>query len=90
MSSRIKKTYPDSTLADACRARGANVALMWEMKGPETTGVAWLSCYVIDAGVCIVQSYKGGGWDAYTPCGSPLASDAITDVLERCAYKRFA
>lgn len=86
MTAKAKtKTYPSHVLADACRAAGATVHLLWEVRGPRETAVAWMSCYQIGRSTCIVQTYSGNGWNAYTPCNSIGIEETIADVLNRCS-----
>ena len=79
------KVYPDTTLADRCREAGATVRLMWEEQGPKSTGIAFITCYLINHTACMVQTFAGGGWDAFTPCGRNEIDAAVADVLARCA-----
>lgn len=80
-----QKTYPDHTLADAARAAGARVILAWEMPGSANTQIAWLSCYMINDGLCIVETFRdGGGWEALTSLPDRDVAATIADVLNRC------
>ncbi len=58
--------------------------LMWEIKGPKNTMIAWMSCYAIARNICIVQTFKGGGWNALTPNDDGKIEATVTDVRERC------
>lgn len=78
------KIYPDTTLEDKCREAGATVRLMWEVPGPKNTGIAFIACYLIGTTACLVETFKGGGWDAFTPNQSNNIVDAVNDVLSRC------
>lgn len=81
---RSKRGYPNSVLADACRKAGAHVGLMWEVPGPKNTAIEWMSCYQIGKSVCIVQTYKEGGWNAFTPHPGNDIAGTVADVLNRC------
>lgn len=79
------KVYPSTVLADAARAAGARVILAWEMPGPAITQVAWLSCYMINDGLCIVETFRdGNGWEALTSLPDRDVAATIADVLNRC------
>ena len=58
----MTKIYPDNVYAKMMRDEGKNVRLMWEMKGPPHTDVAWLSCYIINGWLEIVETFKSGGF----------------------------
>lgn len=82
--------YADRTLENALRERThnrVNVALMWEMRGPENTGVAWLSCFIVNGTLLIVETFKDGGWNALTSDRSNRVDETINDVIERCAIQ---
>ena len=79
----MTKTYPSHVLADALRERGLDCRLMWEIPGPKNTEVAWLSCYLVQSDICIVSTYKGGWWGAYTPSGKTEAGAIVEDVIVR-------
>lgn len=81
------RIHPDSTIADRCREAGARVRLVWEERGPKNTGVAFLTCYLINDTLCIVSTFSRGGWDAYTPCGEVLIENAVADVMRRCGVQ---
>jgi hypothetical protein len=84
-----KYVAPSLTLADKCREAGADVRLMWEQRGPRGTSIEWLSAYLINGTMCIVQTFTGdNGWEAYTPCQSIQIDDTVADVLARCAPQR--
>jgi hypothetical protein len=80
-----KKTYPDHTLEELCRKAGAGVSVLWEIPGPKNTAIAWLVAYHIGKNICIVQTFKDGGWTALTPNDSNCVDDTVADVLNRCA-----
>lgn len=84
MAKAAVKVFPDKTLADACRAAGARVRVVWEEKGPPNTGIEWQTCYLIGPGLCIVQTFTGGGWEAFTAPASRDIPGTIADVLNRC------
>lgn len=77
--------YPDHTLEDAVRAAGARVVVLWEIRGPRNTQIAWQTCMLVNGGLCIVQTFKGGGWNALTDSPSPDVDATIADVLARCS-----
>lgn len=82
--SKPTRDYPDTTLETMCRAAGATVRLMWEEPGPKNTAISYISCYLINRTICMVQTFKTGGWDAFTPCRSLGIKDTVADVLSRC------
>lgn len=60
------------------------VVLLWEIKGPPNTEIAWLSCYAVGRTIAIVQTYKGGnGWNVLTPLASQSIADSMADLIER-------
>ncbi len=79
-----EKTYPDQTVERAARAAGAQVMCLWQVTGPVDTQIAWLEALLINRSICIVQTFIGGGWDAYTSAQSNRADDTLVDVLNRC------
>lgn len=83
--SKRERVYPNNVLAEACRKAGANVQLMWEVPGPKNTMIEWMSCYQIGKSVCIVQTFKEHGWNAFTPHPHNDIDGTIADVLNRCA-----
>lgn len=80
----MAKIYPDRTVENVARAAGAHVACLWQMKGPPGTLIAWMEAIQIHRTVCIVQTFREGGWTVYTPCQSNRVDDALADVLNRC------
>lgn len=80
-----KKTYPDTTFEGIARKAGANVRVLWEMKGPENTLIAWMVGYQVNGGVAFVQTYKdGAGWDVFTPSDTRDITASVADALNRC------
>jgi hypothetical protein len=78
------RTYPDHTLEKALRERGIQVRVLWEMKGPKNTLIDWLVGYAIAGQICIVETFKSGGWDAFTSGQSNLIDETVADVIARC------
>lgn len=60
-----------------------NVRTMWEMSGPPNTSVAWLSCYLIEGVVCIVETYKDGGFELLTGSAVLDRKGVIVEALAR-------
>ena len=83
------RLYPISSghvLEDALRDRGIGCRLLWEIPGPKNTAIAWLTCYRVEAGVVIVETYDGGnGWEAFSAI-SMNDSATIADVIKRCRW----
>ena len=77
-------TYPDPTFETAAIAAGANVQCLWQMKGPRSTGVAWMECLSVNGSVVLVQTYEGGGWEVYSACRSNSVAETIADAFARC------
>lgn len=84
------KVYPDRTLEDACRLAGANVACLWQIPGPKDTGILWIECLAINGGICLVQTFRGGSWNALTDCPENSIEATVADVLARVSAKRTA
>jgi hypothetical protein len=79
----MTKTYPNRTLETALRNRSIPYRLLWEIKGPPNTQIAWLTAYAIGKGVCILQTFVDGGWEAYTHDAFNDAGKAVDDVVAR-------
>lgn len=79
----MTKVYPDHTLENALRERGINVMCFWEVPGPKNTSIEWMVSYGVNGAVVLVQTYKDGGWEAYTHSKSNKVDDTIADVLAR-------
>jgi hypothetical protein len=87
-----KRVEPSRIVRDVARAALLKlgepptqaVRLAWEIPGPKDTEIAWLSCYFIGAGICIVETFRDGGWNAFTPCDSIEVEATLADVLNRC------
>ncbi len=79
-----EKTYPSRVLRDKLAERGITAHLSWEIEGAPGTLVAWLSCYQVVSNVCIVETYRGGGWEAFTPNMAADIDATIADVIARC------
>lgn len=87
MTNSRSDRFPDSTLEERCRAAGAEVRCCWQMKGPKDTAIAWMECLQIGSGIVIVQTYKGGGWEAYSALPVNEIEATVADVLARCRVK---
>lgn len=83
-----KKIYPDHTLEERCREAGANVSVLWEIPGPKDTDIVWMVAYAIGKGLCIVQTFRSGGWNALTDNPSGAIDETVADVLSRCQANR--
>lgn len=79
-----KKVYADTTFQNAARAAGATVRCLWEIPGPKDTEIAWITFYQINQSCCIVETFKDGGWNAFTPNTSIDVDATIADALSRC------
>lgn len=80
----MAKTNPDRTVENAARAAGADVSVMWIIPGPPHTQVACIECLIINKGMVLVETFRDGGWNAFT---SRLGNDrdqAVADVLNQC------
>lgn len=60
----------DHTFEDQLRKRGHSVRCMWQMNGPKNTMVVGMECIAVYSDghaprIFIVQTMRGGGWDAY-------------------------
>lgn len=83
-----RRESPSAVFADAARAAGAEVRLGWEIPGPDGTLVEWLSCYLVNGSVAIVETFKdGGGWDVFTPCGQNNTDATLADAFNRLGVK---
>ena len=80
----MSKVYPNRTVEEAARAAGAQVVCLWQMKGPPHTLIEWMEGLLINGTVCLIQTFREGGWQAYTPCQSNRTDDTLADVLNRC------
>jgi hypothetical protein len=86
----MTKQQPDTTLQEKLREQGVSCRLQWEMRGPKDTLVAWLSCYLVNGYLVIVETYKDNcGWEAFTPSGSIKIDETVADVIARCRAKPF-
>jgi hypothetical protein len=85
-----KSDYPDRTLETRVREAGARVAVMWQMRGPKDTGVAWLECFQIGerGDLVIVETFKHGGWNAFSAPHSNSVNATVADTLERCGVRK--
>ena len=65
-SNHMSKIYPYN-YGEELRAAGLHdFRLMWEIKGPRDTDIAWITCWVVresDHNVCvhIIETFKSGG-----------------------------
>lgn len=80
----MTKVYPDHTLENAIRDRGVECRCLWELEGPKHGGIAWIVAYRINGRVVLVQTFRLGGWDAYTGAATNKISDTVADVFRRC------
>lgn len=79
------KTYPNHVAEDELRKRGIMVQCLWELKGPPNTFVEWITCYLVDNTVMLVETYKdGSGWNAFTPSDKNEIATTIDDIVARC------
>lgn len=81
MTSTIK--YPNTVLEKALRERGVDCRCLWEHRGPKNTFIAWIVAYLVNGRVVMVQTYKEGGWDAFTPNSENDVEATIKDVMAR-------
>lgn len=83
------KDFPNNTLEQRAREAGAEVRCVWQTRGPKDTGVAWLECLQIGSrgDFVIVETFKHGGWNAFSAPHSNRIDDTVADVLERCGVK---
>ena len=85
------KTYPDHTLRDALYNAGHSYRLMWEIRGPKNTSIAWMTCYLVNGCTVIVQTFKDRcGWQAFTHNHSIGVDDVVADVIAHCGLDRAA
>jgi hypothetical protein len=78
------RDYPSRVLVDEIRKRDIPCRLMWEIKGPKDTQIAWITCYLIQRTIVHVLTYTGkNGWDALTPCQSLKIDETVQEVLDR-------
>lgn len=80
----MPKVYPDQTVENAARAAGLVVTCLWQLKGPPHTAIAWMECLSIGHGLCIIQTFEGGGWNALTSTPSNSIAETVADVIARC------
>lgn len=83
-----QKVYPDRTLEEELVKRGCQVRCMWQTPGPRGTLIAWMEGILVQpeggkGGVVIVQTYRNGGWDAYTSNKSIEIEATVADVIAR-------
>lgn len=76
--------YPSHVFEDELRKRGIDYRVMWEQRGPKNTGVSWMTCYLVGRSVALVQTYRQGGWEVYTPHHENDIDKAVEDALRRC------
>lgn len=79
--------YPSRILEDKLRERGLEPRLMWEMRGPKDTGIKWISCYFLEKNLILVETFDGGGWNAFTPDLTNNVEATVEDVIARCCPK---
>lgn len=85
MTKTIAK-HPDSTLEDGLRERGVIVRVMWEMKGPKDTQIAWLQLLGVGSKcrLFIVETYKDGGWEVFIQSREGKITECIDEVARVC------
>ena len=83
----MNKEFADRRLERTLRDAGARVSTMWEVRGPKNTDVAWITCYQVGHSICIVETFKTGGFTALTPNSSSHINDVVGDVLKRCGVE---
>lgn len=80
--------FPDNTLERILGERGHRVQLMWQMRGPKHTLIRWMECFLVNDGLVIVQTYDGGGWEAFTTNMRSDVESTVADVLARTSKER--
>lgn len=79
--------YPDRTLSHMAISAGAKVRCLWEERGPKDTGVAWMECMLINDGIVIVETFKGGGWQVFLGATTLRVDDTLVEVFNHCKVK---
>lgn len=80
----MSKIYPNQTFEEIARKTSAHVAVLWEIKGPPHTQVAYLTCYLINGRTAILETFKDGkSWEIYTPPNTPDVLSSIADAFNR-------
>lgn len=88
-----EKIYPvriDLLLCERAREAGVELAIgrcLWSIPGPKNTDIAWIECWPVGAAVVIVETFKSGGWNAFSPCQNGDITATLNDVIERCQRK---
>jgi hypothetical protein len=80
----MPKTIPNRIVEEVARAAGASVQVMWVMNGPKDTQIAYIECLLINRNVVLVETFKDGGWDAFTNAATNDRDETVADVLNRC------
>lgn len=83
MSTKSKKVFPNQALEKRLIAEGVAVVCMWQLRGPENTGVAWLECLMANHVMLIVETYRDGGWEVFTAAQSVDVDLTVAEVLSR-------
>lgn len=83
-----QKVYPDRTLETELVRRGCQVRCLWQLPGPRGTMIAWIEGILVNppetpGNVVMVQTFKQGGWTAYTSNNSLEVEAMIQDVIAR-------
>ena len=83
-----QRVFPDRHLEEELIRRGCQVRCLWQSPGPKGTMIAWLEGILVQpeggkGGVVIVQTFRDGGWDAFTSTKSVMIEDTIMDVIAR-------
>lgn len=76
------KVYASTVLPDALRERGFSVKVGWEIEGPKSTPIAWLTGYIVGTRVIIVQTFDDGqGWQAFIDSPTITVDATIEEVI---------
>jgi hypothetical protein len=82
-----QKVYPDRTLETELVRHGCQVRCLWQIPGPKGTMVAWMEGILVQAekggAVIIVQTFRDGGWEAFTANKDTDIQATVQDVLAR-------
>lgn len=83
-----QRVFPDRTLEEELVKRGCQVRCMWQLPGPKGTMIAWMEGILVQTpsghgDVVIVQTFRTGGWSAFTANRSIDIPDTVEDVIAR-------
>lgn len=76
--------YANRMLELAALKAGAAVRVLWEIDGPKDTSIAKITCLQIGGCVVLVETFDGGGWEAFSAARTNDVYETIADVLNRC------